>query len=65
MTQQYNDGRREFLKTVVLLAGAVVAAPTAVKALPAGKPAPLLPEQSSQGYKETTHISKYYQRARE
>ena len=64
MTEPYSDTRREFLKTVVLLAGAAVAAPTATKALPASKPVLLLPEQSSEGYKETAHISKYYQTAR-
>ncbi len=64
MTQKYNDARREFLKTVVLLAGAAVAVPTATRTLPAGKPLLLLPEQASKGYKETAHISKYYQTAR-
>lgn len=64
MTEQYSEERREFLKTVALLAGVGVAAPAATKAIAAGKPVLLLPEQSSQGYKETVHIRKYYQSAR-
>lgn len=58
------EARREFLKTVIVLAGAAVVAPRIAKALPAAHPVKVLPEQSSQGYKETAHISKYYQTAR-
>ena len=64
MTEQYSDARREFLKTVALLAGAAVAVPKTTRAFPVGKPPMQLQEPSGQGYRETEHISKYYQTAR-
>ena len=64
MTQEYSDTRRTFLKSIVLAAGAAVLAPTATKAVVVIKPASPLQQQSSQGYRETGHISKYYRSAR-
>lgn len=65
MNDHSSDTRRDFLKTVILLAGAAVAAPTASNALTTGQPVLTPAEPSSAGYKETVHISKYYQTARD
>jgi hypothetical protein len=63
MTKKYSDERRNFFKTVALLSGVAACIPLAQKAA-AGNP-PLLPSgQPGQGYRETEHISKYYQSAR-
>ncbi|MHB8808632.1 MAG: twin-arginine translocation signal domain-containing protein [Desulfobulbaceae bacterium] len=64
MPKNYSDERRNFLKTVALLSGAAACIPLAQEAGAAGNPPPPPPEQPGQGYRETEHISKYYQTAR-
>ncbi len=64
MTEHSSDERRKFLKSIALLGSAAVCLPLARKAAAENKPVPLLPEQTTQGYRETEHISKYYQTAR-
>lgn len=64
MAKNYSDERRSFLKTVVMIGGAAACVPLAREATAAGKPPRLLPKKSAQGYRETEHISKYYQTAR-
>jgi hypothetical protein len=64
MTAKYSVERRNFLRTVVILGGAV-ASLSGVKEVIADRK-PVLPpsEKSTRGYRETDHISKYYQSAR-
>jgi hypothetical protein len=64
MTAQYSAERRKFLQTVVILGGAIVSLSGANEATAISKPILPLPEKPAQGYKETDHISKYYQSAR-
>ncbi len=64
MSEDYSEARRFFLKSVVLAAGAAVAAPTATNAMLKAKPVVQVEPPSAKGYKETVHISKYYQTAR-
>lgn len=64
MTAHSSEQRRKFLKSIALLGSAAVCLPLAKKAAAENKPAPLLPEQVTQGYRETEHIGKYYQTAR-
>ena len=64
MAVNYSDERRSLLKTVVLLGGAAASVPLAKITMASVKPPQLEPEKSAQGYRETEHISKYYQTAR-
>ncbi len=64
MADKYSDERRSFLKTLALMGGVAASLPIAGKALPEGRQQKLLPEQPAQGYRETEHISKYYQTAK-
>jgi len=64
MADKYSDERRSFLKTLAIISGVAATVPMARKALPAGKQPQLLPEKPTQGYRETEHISKYYQTAK-
>lgn len=64
MADKYSDERRSFLKTITLISGAAACLPMARKALPVGKQPQLLSEKPAQGYRETEHISKYYQTAK-
>jgi hypothetical protein len=63
MTAQYSIERRKFLKTMVILGGTVASLSGTKEVVADGKPLPL-PEKSTEGYRETEHISKYYQSAR-
>jgi len=64
MAANYSDERRSFLKTVVLAGSAVACVPLAKKTMASNETPPLQKEESGQGYRETEHISKYYQTAR-
>lgn len=64
MAKNYSDERRNFLKTVALLSGVAACIPLAQEAGAAGTPPPPLAAQPGRGYRETEHISKYYQTAR-
>ena len=64
MAENYSDERRSFLKTVVLAGSAVACVPLAKKTMASDATLPLQKEESGQGYRETEHISKYYQTAR-
>ncbi|HER63134.1 MAG TPA: formate dehydrogenase [Desulfobacteraceae bacterium] len=64
MAPNYSDERRSFLKTVMLFGGAAAGASLTRGALASDRPALMLPEKSGKGYRETEHISKYYQTAR-
>lgn len=63
MTAQYSIERRKFLKTIVIIGGAVASFSGATKVVADGKRMPSL-EKSTEGYRETDHIRKYYQSAR-
>lgn len=63
MSAQHSIERRKFLKTVVILSGAVVSLSGAKEVVAGGKPMPQ-PEKPTEGYRETDHIRKYYQSAR-
>ncbi|MGB3223368.1 MAG: hypothetical protein WBB23_11260 [Desulforhopalus sp.] len=63
MTAQYSIERRKFLKTMVIIGGAVASLSGATEVVADGKRMPSL-EKSSDGYRETDHIKKYYQSAR-
>lgn len=64
MAKNYSDDRRSFLKSLALIGGAAAAVPLAGEALPPEKKQQLLTEKPAQGYRETEHISKYYETAR-
>jgi len=64
MTVQYSAERRNFLKIVAILGGAIVSLSGAKESIVPGKSTLPLPEKPAQGYKETGHIGKYYQSAR-
>jgi hypothetical protein len=64
MTAQYSDERRKFLKTVVILGGAVASLSGVKKGIADRKPDLPPPEKTTQGYRETDHINQYYQSAR-
>jgi hypothetical protein len=64
MTAQYSVERRNFLKTVVILGGAVASLSGVKEVVADGKIALPPAEKSTQGYRETHHINKYYQSAR-
>lgn len=66
MPKKYSAERRNFLKTVALLSGVAACIPLAHEAGAAGNSPPPSSEQpgQGQGYRETEHISKYYQTAR-
>ena len=61
MTANYSDERRSFLKTVVLAGSAAAFVPLAKDTMASGEPLRLQENKSGQGYRETEHISKYYQ----
>jgi hypothetical protein len=63
MTAKYSVERRNYLRTVVILGGAV-ASLSGVKEVIADRKPVLPSEKSTRGYRETDHISKYYQSAR-
>ncbi len=63
MTTEYSEERRKFLKSVVILGGAVATLSAAQETAMPGKPDSSLPKTSAQGYRETEHISKYYRSA--
>jgi hypothetical protein len=52
------------LKIVAILGGAIVSLSGAKESIVPGKSTLPLPEKPAQGYKETGHIGKYYQSAR-
>jgi len=65
MKEAYSEQRRAFLKTISILGGAALCLGT-VRINEARK-APALREaqpSSAQGYRETSHIRKYYETAR-
>ncbi|MCL7488531.1 MAG: hypothetical protein M8357_10210 [Desulfobulbaceae bacterium] len=64
MALNYSDERRSFLKTAVFFSGAAACLPVAEKTMASAKPSRQPPEKADQGYRETEHISKYYQTAR-
>ena len=64
MSEDYSEARRFFLKSVVLATGAAVAVPTVTKAAGAAKPAVQVEPSTAKGYRETAHISTYYQTTR-
>lgn len=64
MTVEFSDDRRTFLRALALVSGAAACVPLAKEAVASGKQAPISVEKSSQGYRETAHINKYYQTAR-
>jgi hypothetical protein len=65
MTAQYSAERRNFLKTVVIAGGAIASLSGIKEAIATSKKPTLpLPEKPAQGYRETSHISKYYLSAR-
>jgi hypothetical protein len=64
MTTQYSVERRNFLKTVVILGGTVASLSGAKDVVADGKPVLPPAEKTTQGYRETDHINKYYQSAR-
>lgn len=63
MTAHYSIERRKFLKTMVIIGGAVASLSGAEEVAADGKPMPPA-EKSPEGYRETDHIRKYYQSAR-
>lgn len=63
MTEHYSDERRNFLKSIALFSGAAASLPLTRKAIAGTKPVLMLPEKTTQGYRETEHIKKYYQSA--
>ena len=63
MTAQYSIERRKFLKTMVIIGGAVASLSGAKEVVADGEPM-LQPDKSPEGYRETDHIKKYYQSAR-
>jgi hypothetical protein len=64
MTTHYSDERRTFLKTVMILGGAVAALSGAKEVSAGGKPSLPPAEKPARGYRQTAHISKYYRSAR-
>jgi hypothetical protein len=64
MKEKYSDERRTFLKTVILLGGAAASLSLTKSAQADGIPPRLLPDASTQGYRETAHICRYYETAR-
>jgi len=64
MTAQSSEQRRKFLKSIALLGSAAVCLPLVKKAAAENEPVPPRPAKAPQGYRETEHISKYYQTAR-
>jgi len=64
MADKYSDERRSFLKTLAVISGAAACAPLAKKALSVGNQPQLPQEKTAAGYRETEHISKYYQTAK-
>jgi hypothetical protein len=65
MKEQYSEQRRAFLKTISILGGAALCL-GAVRNNQARKAPALRQAQpaSAQGYRETSHIRKYYETAR-
>jgi len=64
MTKEYSVARRNFLKTVAAAAGIAACLPRTTKAITESKAVVSQTGEVSQGYRETQHISKYYQTAR-
>jgi len=65
MKEQYSEQRRAFLKTIAVLGGAAIGLGTVREY--AARKAPALRQaqpSSAQGYRETSHIRKYYETAR-
>lgn len=64
MNDNYSEERRDFLKTLAVLGGAAATLAT-VKKTTAATPKLLSPPgATTSGYRETEHIKKYYQTAR-
>lgn len=63
MNDSYSKDRRNYLKTIVIAGGAAALLATAKKGDAAKLTQPPL-DKDAQGYRETEHVKRYYQTAR-
>lgn len=64
MKTEFTGNRRSFIKMAAILGGVAALFGPGRPAAAKPKPAPIKPEEPSQGYRLTEHNKKYYQTAR-